>query len=80
MLDQWIQTLQAGDCLAERDLKKLCLMVSPNADKAWAPGTPPAEGAVTPPLLFADVPMAFTSYELLLQCPPHRVPVFSYVQ
>lgn len=27
MLDQWIQTLQAGDCLAERDLKKLCLMV-----------------------------------------------------
>lgn len=27
MLDKWIQTLQAGDCLAERDLKKLCLMV-----------------------------------------------------
>lgn len=27
MLDEWIQTLQAGDCLAERDLKKLCLMV-----------------------------------------------------
>ena len=28
MLDQWIQTLKAGDCLAERDLKKLCLLVS----------------------------------------------------
>ena len=27
MLEKWIQTLQAGDCLAERDLKKLCLMV-----------------------------------------------------
>lgn len=28
MLDQWIQTLKGGDCLAERDLKKLCLLVS----------------------------------------------------
>eukprot|EP00903_Cladosiphon_okamuranus_P005901 g5835.t1 len=27
MLDQWIQTLKGGDCLAERDLKKLCLLV-----------------------------------------------------
>ncbi|CAM9254209.1 unnamed protein product, partial [Choristocarpus tenellus] len=27
MLDEWIQTLTNGDCLAERDLKKLCNMV-----------------------------------------------------
>lgn len=28
MLDKWIATLTAGDCLEERDLKKLCQMVS----------------------------------------------------
>lgn len=28
MLDQWIATLKNGDCLAERDLKKLCYMVN----------------------------------------------------
>lgn len=28
MLDKWISTLMDGDCLPERDLKRLCLMVS----------------------------------------------------
>lgn len=36
MLDKWIQTLQAGDCLAERDLKKLCLMVRARQSNAPA--------------------------------------------